>query len=65
MRDLRREVSREIQRVDAEIKLLVAMAWPDKMTRIDAWLDRRLHLMRRRDQLANLGFTVTDHRRVR
>ncbi|HET9144097.1 hypothetical protein [Actinophytocola sp.] len=65
MRDLRHEVLREIRRVDAEIKLLVAMEWPDKMTRIDAWLDRRLRLMLRRDQLETLGFTVTDRRRLR
>lgn len=65
VRDLRHEVSREIRRVDAEIAVLWRLQQPDVTTRIDAWLDRRLRLMRRRDQLRTLGFTVTDRRRFR
>jgi hypothetical protein len=65
VRDLRHEVLREIRRVDAEIAVLATMAPPDAAARIDAWLDRRLRLMLRRDQLRTLGFTVTDRRRAR
>lgn len=65
MREPRHEVLREIRRVDAEIRVLRSLAPPDLAARVDAWLDRRLRLMARRDQLATLGFTVTDHRRFR
>lgn len=65
MRELKHEVLREIRRVDAELAELARTRPPDATTRIDAWLDRRLRLMLRRDQLATLGFTVTDRRRAR
>lgn len=65
MRELRRETLREISRVDQAIAGLWTDRPPDVMTRIDLWLDRRLALMLRRDQLTTLGFTVTDRRRAR
>jgi len=65
MRDLRHDLTREIRRVDAEISTLWRLQQPDVMARIDVWLDRRLRLMLRRDQLKTLGFTVTDRRRMR
>lgn len=65
MRELRHTMLREIRRVDAEIAVLWRGSLPDRLAKIDAWLDRRLRLMARRDQLQLLGFTVTDRRRVR
>jgi hypothetical protein len=58
-------MAREIRRVDVEIAALWRGNSPDRATRIDAWLNRRLRLMTRRDQLRLLGFTVTDRRRFR
>lgn len=65
MRELRHTMLREIRRVDTEIAALWRENSPDRLTRIDAWLDRRLRLMARRDQLQLLGFRVTDRRRFR
>lgn len=65
MRDLRHEVLREIQRVDGELSRIAALSNRDRTLQLDTWLDRRLRLMLRRDQLTTLGFTVTDRRRAR
>lgn len=65
MRDLRHEVLREIRRVDMELARIAALSNRDRTMQLDAWLDRRLTLMVRRDQLRTLGFTVTDRRRTR
>lgn len=65
MRDLRHELWREIRRVDEELARIARLNNADRTTQLDAWLDRRLRLMLRRDQLETLGFTVTDRRRMR
>lgn len=65
MRDLRHDLWREIRRVDTELARIARLNNADRTTQINAWLDRRLRLMLRRDQLATLGFTVTDRRRTR
>ncbi|HZA73352.1 MAG TPA: hypothetical protein VE476_10635 [Propionibacteriaceae bacterium] len=65
MRDLRRELRRKIQRVDQELSRIARLNNADRTLQLDTWLDRRLRLMLRRDQLETLGFTVTDRRRIR
>lgn len=65
MREPRHELLREIRRVDAEIAVLWRLRQPHMMARIDAWLDQRLRLMARLEQLETLGFVVNDRRRFR
>lgn len=65
MRDPRHELWREIRRVDMELTRIARLDNANRVTQLDTWLDRRLRLMLRRDQLETLGFTVTDRRRTR